>query len=65
VNRDHGFKSYRLTGVTATRMVQPTAVVLTPSKGEAMQIVEMQELVPSCHRPEIVETSELVPTCHA
>ena len=29
-----------------------------------MQIVEMQELVPSCHRPEIVETSELVPTCH-
>jgi len=46
-------------------MVQSTAVVLTPSKGEAMQIVEMQELVPSCHRPEIVETSELVPTCHA
>jgi len=30
-----------------------------------MQIVEMQELVPSCHRPEIVETSERVPTCHA
>jgi len=46
-------------------MVQTTAVVITSSKGEAMQIVEMQELVPSCHRPEIVETSELVPTCHA
>jgi hypothetical protein len=30
-----------------------------------MQIIETQELVPSCHRPEIVETSELVPTCHA
>lgn len=30
-----------------------------------MQIVEMQELVPTCHRPEIVETSDLVPTCHA
>jgi hypothetical protein len=29
-----------------------------------MQIVEMQELVPTCHRPEIVETSDLVPTCH-
>jgi len=46
-------------------MVQTTAVVLNSSKGETMQIVEMQELVPSCHRPEIVETSELVPTCHA
>jgi hypothetical protein len=31
---------------------------------DRMQIVETQELVPSCHRPEIVETSELVPTCH-
>ncbi len=30
-----------------------------------MQIVEMQELVPTCHRPELVETGELVPTCHA
>ena len=30
-----------------------------------MQIVEKQELVPSCHRPEIVETAELVPTCHS
>jgi hypothetical protein len=30
-----------------------------------MQIVEMQELVPSCHRPEVVETSELQPTCHS
>lgn len=30
-----------------------------------MQIIETQELVPSCHRPEIVETSELVPSCHA
>src|SRR5256885_154478 len=30
-----------------------------------MQIVEMQELVPSCHRPEIVETAELVPTCRS
>ncbi len=30
-----------------------------------MHIVETQELVPSCHRPEIVETSELQPTCHA
>jgi hypothetical protein len=35
------------------------------SKEAAMQIVEMQELVPSCHRPEIVETAELVPTCHS
>ncbi len=30
-----------------------------------MQIVETQELVPSCHRLEIVETSELQPTCHS
>jgi hypothetical protein len=30
-----------------------------------MRIIETQELVPSCHRPEIVETSELVPSCHA
>ena len=30
-----------------------------------MRIVETQELVPSCHRPEIVETSELQPTCHS
>jgi len=30
-----------------------------------MHIVETQELVPSCHRPEIVETSELQPTCHS
>ena len=30
-----------------------------------MQIVETQELVPSCHRPEIVETSELQPSCHS
>ncbi len=30
-----------------------------------MRIVETQELVPSCHRPEIVETSELEPTCHS
>jgi hypothetical protein len=29
-----------------------------------MQIVEMQTLVPTCHRPEIVETTDLVPTCH-
>lgn len=29
-----------------------------------MQVVEMQELVPTCHRPEIVETGDLVPTCH-
>jgi hypothetical protein len=29
-----------------------------------MEIVEMQELVPTCHRPDIVETSDLVPTCH-
>jgi len=29
-----------------------------------MQIVETQELVPSCHRPELVEASELQPTCH-
>ncbi len=34
-------------------------------KEESMQIVELQELVPSCHRPEIVETAELVPTCHS
>jgi hypothetical protein len=30
-----------------------------------MQIVEMQEILPTCHRPEIVETSELQPTCHS
>jgi len=36
----------------------------TSSQEDRMQIVETQELVPSCHRPEIVETSELVPTCH-
>jgi hypothetical protein len=30
-----------------------------------MQIVETQDLVPSCHRPEIVETDELQPTCHS
>ena len=30
-----------------------------------MQIVEMQELVPTCHCPEVVETSELQPTCHS
>jgi hypothetical protein len=30
-----------------------------------MQIVETQELVPSCHCPEIVETAELVPSCHS
>jgi hypothetical protein len=30
-----------------------------------MNIIETQELVPSCHRPEIVESAELQPTCHA
>jgi len=30
-----------------------------------MQIVEMQEILPTCHRPEIVETSELQPACHS
>ena len=30
-----------------------------------MQIIETQELVPSCRRPEIIETTELVPTCHS
>ena len=30
-----------------------------------MQIIETQELGPSCHRPELVETSELQPTCHS
>lgn len=30
-----------------------------------MQIVETQDLVPSCHRPEIVETDKLEPTCHS
>ena len=29
-----------------------------------MQIVETQDLVPSCHRPEILETVELQPACH-
>jgi len=53
-----------LTGVTATRRIHRLAV-LQPIKEEAMQIVETQELVPSCHRPEIVETAELVPTCHS
>jgi hypothetical protein len=36
-----------------------------PREEEAMQIIETQELVPSCHRPELVETSELQPTCHS
>ena len=58
-------ENYRLTGVTATRRIHQTAVFACPFKEEVMQIVEMQELVPSCHRPEIVETSELVPTCHS
>ena len=30
-----------------------------------MQIVETQNLEPSCHRPEILETIELQPTCHS
>lgn len=30
-----------------------------------MNIIETQELVPSCHRPEIVESDELQPTCHS
>ena len=30
-----------------------------------MQIVEMQQLAPTCDRPEIPKTSELVATCHA
>lgn len=30
-----------------------------------MQIVETQELTPTCQRPESAETSELLPTCHA
>ena len=30
-----------------------------------MQIIETQELVPSCHRHELIETSELQPTCHS
>jgi hypothetical protein len=29
-----------------------------------MQIVETQDLVPSCH-PAILETVDLQPTCHA
>jgi hypothetical protein len=36
-----------------------------PLEEAVMQIVETQELVPSCHRPEIVETAELQPTCHS
>ena len=39
--------------------------VVTLSWRIQMQIVETQELVPSCHRPEIIETSELEPTCHS
>jgi len=54
-----------LTGVTATRRIDRTCRLAGLSKEEAMQIVETQELVPSCHRPEIVETAELVPTCHS
>jgi len=30
-----------------------------------MQLIDTQELVPGCHRPEVVETSELQPTCHS
>jgi len=54
-----------LTGVTATRRIHRLVVLQAYPKEEAMQIVETQELVPSCHRPEIVETAELVPTCHS
>jgi hypothetical protein len=46
-------------------MVFEPGNIKPPSQEDRMQIVETQELVPSCHRPEIVETSELVPTCHA
>jgi len=47
-------------------MVIRTAVVLfLRALGGVMQIVETQELVPSCHRPELVEASELQPTCHS
>jgi len=64
--RGYTCKTYGLTEVPATRMVvgHPFFCQHNP-KEEVMQIVETQELVPSCHRPEIVETSELVPTCHA
>src|SRR2546428_14190643 len=55
-----------LTGPAATRRIVRTAVLLSHfPQEEAMQIVETQELVPSCHRPEVVETSELQPTCHS
>jgi len=54
-----------LTAATATRRIQRPEHFLAFTKEESMQIVEMQELVPSCHRPEIVETAELVPTCHS
>ncbi len=30
-----------------------------------MQIVETQDLAPTCHRPEILETIEVQPTCHS
>jgi hypothetical protein len=35
------------------------------NRGFEMNIIETQELVPSCHRPEIVESDELQPTCHS
>jgi len=56
-----------LTGATATRYGKLTSRrSVSPSREDLpMQIVETQELVPSCHRPEIVETSELQPTCHS
>ncbi len=58
-------ETYGLTTLPATRMVVVKPCVWTFLKGVGMHIVETQELVPSCHRPEIVETSELQPTCHS
>jgi len=58
-------ETYGLTTLPATRMVVVKPYWWTFLKEVGMHIVETQELVPSCHRPEIVETSELQPTCHS
>jgi len=59
-------ETLRVDGCSGNPYGFPTKVYHTSIFEEAtMQIIETQELVPSCHRPEVVETSELVPTCHA
>src|ERR1041385_3700790 len=51
--------------ITPPGCVRHAGTVPRRLKEEAMEIIETEELVPSCHRPEVVETSELQPTCHS